>query len=121
MKLNFETMYYAAVETSCELAEKYGPYSTYEGSPMPQGIFQPDMWGITPSDRWDWAALRAKVAKHGVRNSLLLAPMPTASTAQVFITCLPIQKLTLSTVYVEHVQPSRLGGEFTVANKVTIL
>lgn len=99
MKLNveiFETMYYAAVETSCELAEKYGPYSTYEGSPMPQGIFQPDMWGITPSDRWDWAALRAKVAKHGVRNSLLLAPMPTASTAQVFITCLPIQKLTLS-------------------------
>lgn len=79
----FETMYFAAVEASCELAERDGPYETYQGSPMSRGVFQPDMWGIVPSDRWDWKSLREKVAKHGVRNSLLMAPMPTASTAQV--------------------------------------
>jgi ribonucleotide reductase alpha subunit len=86
MQLNkdiFETMYYAAVESSAELARDLGAYSTYEGSPASKGILQPDMWNITPSDRWDWAALRAKVAQYGMRNSLLLAPMPTASTAQV--------------------------------------
>lgn len=86
MQLNldiFETMYYASVEASCELAEKLGAYSSYEGSPMSKGILQPDMWGVTPSNRWDWASLRAKVSKFGVRNSLLLAPMPTASTAQI--------------------------------------
>jgi ribonucleoside-diphosphate reductase subunit M1 len=86
MKLNadiFETMYFASIESSCELAEKHGAYSTYEGSPVSKGILQPDMWGVTPSDRWDWAALREKIARFGVRNSLLLAPMPTASTAQV--------------------------------------
>lgn len=86
MQLNkdiFESIYYAAVEASCELAAVHGPYSSYEGSPMSQGIFQQDMWGVASSDRLDWPALRAKVAQHGVRNSLLLAPMPTASTAQV--------------------------------------
>lgn len=66
-----------------EVAEKEGPYSTFEGSPISQGIFQFDMWGVTPSGRWDWQGLREKVVKHGVRNSLLLAPMPTASTAQI--------------------------------------
>ena len=80
----FETIYYGALEASCELAEVHGPYSTYAGSPISQGILQPDMWGVkTPDGRWDWTALRAKIAKFGVRNSLLLAPMPTASTAQV--------------------------------------
>ena len=88
MNLNkgiFETLYFAAVESSMELAEKHGHYETYPGSPMSKGVFQYDMWGVTPTDRWDWAALKAKVAQHGVRNSLLLAPMPTASTAQVCI------------------------------------
>ncbi len=60
-----------------------GPYETYKGSPMSQGIFQYDMWGVKPSARWDWAGLKAKVAQYGVRNSLLLAPMPTASTSQI--------------------------------------
>jgi ribonucleoside-diphosphate reductase subunit M1 len=86
MQLNkdiFETMYFASLESSMELAKVEGPYSTYEGSPMSKGILQPDMWGVTPSDRWDWAGLRAQIALHGVRNSLLMAPMPTASTAQI--------------------------------------
>ena len=86
MQLNkdiFETMYFASVESSCEIAERDGPYSTYAGSPMSQGIMQFDMWDITPSSRWDWAGLKEKVAKFGIRNSLLMAPMPTASTAQV--------------------------------------
>ncbi|RKO92022.1 ribonucleoside-diphosphate reductase large subunit, partial [Blyttiomyces helicus] len=79
----FETIYFAALEASCELARDKGPYSTYEGSPVSKGILQPDMWDVTPSDRWDWAALRARIAEHGVRNSLLVAPMPTASTSQI--------------------------------------
>ncbi|CAM9732940.1 unnamed protein product, partial [Laminaria digitata] len=85
-KLNrdiFETIYFGAVEASVKLAEKLGPYETYEGSPASQGLLQYDMWGVTPSDRWDWAGLKAKLAQHGMRNSLLLAPMPTASTAQI--------------------------------------
>jgi ribonucleoside-diphosphate reductase alpha subunit len=81
----FETMYYAAVEASSELAERDGPYQTYAGSPMSKGLMQPDLWGVTPSNRWNWDSLREKVKQHGVRNSLLLAPMPTASTAQVSI------------------------------------
>ena len=84
----FETIYYGAMESSSEIAVKEGPYSTYEGSPVSKGIFQFDMWNVKPSDLWDWAALKAKVAKNGVRNSLLLAPMPTASTAQVRFTCM---------------------------------
>ena len=107
----FETMYFGAVEASMEIAQVDGPYSTFEGSPMSkvrislcrlslifdpltktgllcmffclQGIFQFDMWGVKPTDRWDWAGLRENVIKHGIRNSLLLAPMPTASTAQI--------------------------------------
>ncbi|KAF7796292.1 hypothetical protein EIP86_007469 [Pleurotus ostreatoroseus] len=85
-KLNqqiFETIYHASMEASSDLAEVEGPYESYEGSPVSQGIFQYDMWGVTPSDLWDWAALKEKVAKTGVRNSLLLAPMPTASTSQI--------------------------------------
>nr|CAD7601810.1 unnamed protein product [Timema genevievae] len=85
-KLNaqiFETIYYGALEASCELAEKLGPYETYEGCPVSKGILQYDMWNVTPTSLWDWAALKQKIAAHGVRNSLLLAPMPTASTAQI--------------------------------------
>ncbi|GFG30507.1 hypothetical protein Cfor_08130 [Coptotermes formosanus] len=85
-KLNqqiFETIYYGALEASCELAEKHGPYETYKGSPVSRGILQYDMWNVTPTSLWDWADLKCCIAEHGVRNSLLLAPMPTASTAQI--------------------------------------
>ena len=80
----FETIYFAAMESSMEIAQKEGPYKTYEGSPVSKGIFQFDMWGVVPSSkRWDWTKLKREVKKHGVRNSLLLAPMPTASTSQI--------------------------------------
>uniref|UniRef100_A0A0N5CB62 Ribonucleoside-diphosphate reductase n=1 Tax=Strongyloides papillosus TaxID=174720 RepID=A0A0N5CB62_STREA len=75
----FETIYHGALEASCELAERDGPYETYEGSPVSKGILQYDMWNVRPSNLWDWDTLKANIAKHGVRNSLLLAPMPTAS------------------------------------------
>jgi len=79
----FETIYFGACEASMELAEAQGAYETYEGSPASKGNLQFDMWDVTPSDRWDWAGLKAKIAQHGMRNSLLMAPMPTASTAQI--------------------------------------
>ena len=115
MQLNrdiFETMYYAAMEASTEIAAIKGPYSTYEGSPVSKGILQPDMWNITPSNRWDWNALRAKVAEHGIRNSLLLAPMPTASTAQILGNNESTEPFTTN-MYTRRV----LAGEFTVVNK----
>ncbi|XP_042892046.1 ribonucleoside-diphosphate reductase large subunit-like [Penaeus japonicus] len=107
----FETIYYGAMEASCELAEKLGPYETYEGSPVSKGIFQYDMWNVTPTNLHDWAALKAKVAKHGVRNSLLLAPMPTASTAQILGNNESIEAYT-SNIYSRRV----LSGEFQVVN-----
>ena len=82
----FETCYYAACEKSCEIAAIEGTYESYTlngGCPASKGILQPDMWNVTPSDRWDWGKLRASVAEHGLRNSLLMAPMPTASTSQI--------------------------------------
>ncbi len=86
-KLNdeiFETIYYAAMEQSIELAIRDGPYETFTGSPLSKGQFQFDLWNTKPtSGRWDWEGLRERVLKHGVRNSLLLAPMPTASTSQI--------------------------------------
>ncbi len=82
----FETIYFGALEASCELAKELGPYETYEGSPMSKGKLQPDLWGIeTPNDLWNWDALREDIAKYGVRNSLLVAPMPTASTSQILV------------------------------------
>lgn len=108
----FETIYYAAVEASAELARIQGPYQTYAGSPMSKGILQPDMWGVTPSDRWDWVSLRQKVAEWGVANSLLLAPMPTASTAQIMGNNESIEPFT-SNMYNRRV----LAGEFTIVNK----
>merc|ERR1719423_66602 len=107
----FETIYYGAMESSSEIAVKEGPYSTYEGSPVSKGIFQFDMWNVKPSDLWDWAALKAKVAKNGVRNSLLLAPMPTASTAQIMGNNEGIEPYT-SNIYARRV----LSGEFQVVN-----
>ena len=80
----FETIYYAAVAASVDLAKRDGPYQSFPGSPASKGQLQFDLWGVTPdSGRWDWAALKREVVKHGMRNSLLLAPMPTASTAQI--------------------------------------
>ena len=107
----FETIYYAALEASCELAEKEGAYETYPGSPVSQGILQYDMWNVTPSDRWDWAALKQKIAQHGVRNSLLLAPMPTASTSQILGNNECFEPYT-SNIYVRRV----LSGEFQIVN-----
>lgn len=112
----FEHIYYAAVEASAEVAEKEGPYSTYEGSPMSKGQFQYDLWGVQPltdiDNTLDWASLKHKVAKHGVRNSLLVAPMPTASTSQIlgFNEC--IEPFT-SNIYTRRT----LAGEFIVVNK----
>lgn len=79
----FETIYHAALESSSDIAETDGPYETYAGSPASKGQLQYDMWGVTPSDLWDWDSLKAKIARTGLRNSLLLAPMPTASTSQI--------------------------------------
>ncbi|DBA04314.1 TPA: hypothetical protein N0F65_002076 [Lagenidium giganteum] len=109
----FETIYFASMETSMELAKELGPYASYEGSPVSKGIFQFDMWDVTPSSGlWDWAELKANVAKHGVRNSLLLAPMPTASTAQILGNNESIEPFT-SNMYNRRV----LAGEFTIVNK----
>ncbi|KAF9906487.1 ribonucleotide-diphosphate reductase subunit rnr1 [Linnemannia zychae] len=107
----FETIYHAALETSCELAQEEGTYETYEGSPVSKGILQPDMWGVTPTDLWDWATLRASIAKHGVRNSLLVAPMPTASTSQILGNNECFEPYT-SNIYTRRV----LAGEFQIVN-----
>jgi ribonucleoside-diphosphate reductase alpha chain len=108
----FETIYYAAMTASKDLAKEEGPYETYAGSPISQGVFQFDMWGVKPSDRWEWDALRAEVKQHGVRNSLLLAPMPTASTAQILGNNECFEPYT-SNIYTRRV----LSGEFVVVNK----
>lgn len=108
----FETIYYGALEASSELAEKNGTYETYEGSPVSKGILQFDMWNVEPTDRWDWLSLRAKIQKHGVRNSLLLAPMPTASTSQILGNNECFEPYT-SNIYSRRV----LSGEFIVVNK----
>merc|ERR1719237_1018328 len=108
----FETIYHGALEASCELAEVDGPYSTYEGSPVSQGKLQYDMWGVTPTNLHDWAAIKAKIAKHGIRNSLLLAPMPTASTAQILGNNESVEAYT-SNIYSRRV----LSGEFQVVNQ----
>ena len=108
----FETIYFAALTASCEEAKRFGPYKTYEGSPVSKGILQPDMWGVTPSDRWDWAELRANIKQYGVRNSLLVAPMPTASTSQIMGNNECFEPYT-SNMYNRRV----LAGEFTCVNK----
>ena len=107
----FETIYHGALTASCKLSERLGPYATYPGSPVSQGILQYDMWNVTPSDLWDWASLKGEIAKHGVRNSLLVAPMPTASTSQIlgFNEC--FEPYT-SNIYSRRV----LAGEFQVVN-----
>lgn len=114
-KLNreiFETMYFAALTQSCELAKRDGAYSSYEGSPVSKGELQFDMWGVTPTDRWDWEGLKADIKKYGVRNSLLLAPMPTASTSQILGNNECFEPYT-SNIYTRRT----LSGEYIVVNK----
>lgn len=109
----FETIYYAAVETSMELAKTQGTYETYEGSPASKGILQFDMWGVTPkSGRWNWNELKEKVKKYGMRNSLLVAPMPTASTSQILGNNECFEPYT-SNLYTRRT----LSGEFIMVNK----
>ncbi|KAF2490951.1 hypothetical protein BU16DRAFT_585285 [Lophium mytilinum] len=113
-KLNiqiFETIYHAALTESCNIAKELGPYETYEGSPVSEGILQYDMWNVTPTDLWDWSELKEKIAKHGVRNSLLVAPMPTASTSQILGNNECFEPYT-SNIYSRRV----LAGEFQVVN-----
>lgn len=107
----FETIYFAALTSSKDLAKVHGPYSTYEGSPVSKGILQYDMWDVTPSDRWDWAALKEEIKKYGVRNSLLVAPMPTASTSQILGNNECFEPYT-SNIYSRRV----LAGDFPVVN-----
>ena len=108
----FETIYYGAMEASIALAKEQGTYETYDGSPASKGQLQPDLWGVEPSSRWDWQKLRADLAEHGCRNSLLLAPMPTASTAQILGNTESFEPIT-SNIYVRRT----LAGEFPVVNK----
>ncbi len=117
-KLNqeiFETLYFAAVTASMEMAKEEGPYSTFKGSPISQGEFQHNLWGLKDeelSGRWDWGSLRKEVMEHGVRNSLLVAPMPTASTSQILGNNEAFEPYT-SNIYTRRV----LSGEFIVVNK----
>jgi ribonucleoside-diphosphate reductase alpha chain len=108
----FETIYYASMTASKDLAKIHGPYETFEGSPVSKGVFQFDMWGVTPSPRWEWKVLKEEVKTHGVRNSLLLAPMPTASTAQILGNNECFEPYT-SNIYTRRV----LSGEFIIVNK----
>jgi ribonucleoside-diphosphate reductase alpha chain len=108
----FETIYYASMTASKDLAKLNGPYETYEGSPVSKGIFQFDMWGVTPTARWEWDVLKEEVKTYGVRNSLLLAPMPTASTAQILGNNECFEPYT-SNIYTRRV----LSGEFIIVNK----
>ena len=109
----FETIYFAAVETSMELAKVQGTYETYGGSPASKGILQFDMWGVTPkSQRYDWTAVKEKVKKYGMRNSLLVAPMPSASTSQILGNNECFEPYT-SNIYTRRT----LSGEFIIVNK----
>ncbi|KAF7546131.1 hypothetical protein G7Z17_g8644 [Cylindrodendrum hubeiense] len=107
----FETIYHAALTASVQLSKEQGPYSTFKGSPASEGILQFDMWNVKPSDLWDWETLRADVIEHGMRNSLLLAPMPTASTSQILGNNECFEPYT-SNIYQRRV----LAGEFQVVN-----
>ncbi len=107
----FETIYYGALEASCELAEKEGPYDTYVGSYASNGILQYDLWNVVPSDLWNWEPLKDKIRTYGLRNSLLVAPMPTASTAQILGNNESVEPYT-SNIYTRRV----LSGEFQVVN-----
>lgn len=108
----FETIYYASMTASKDLSKVDGPYESFAGSPTSKGVFQFDLWGVTPTNRWEWDVLKEEVKEHGVRNSLLLAPMPTASTAQILGNNECFEPYT-SNIYTRRV----LSGEFIIVNK----
>ncbi len=108
----FETIYFAALSASKDIAKIEGPYETFKGSPISEGKFQFDLWGVTPTNRWDWETLRKEIMEHGVRNSLLVAPMPTASTSQILGNNECFEPYT-SNIYTRRV----LSGQFMVVNK----
>jgi ribonucleoside-diphosphate reductase alpha chain len=108
----FETIYYAALSASADLAKQDGAYESYEGSPISKGILQHDLWEVRTTERWDWTSLRGKIKTYGVRNSLLMAPMPTASTSQILGNNECIEPVT-SNIYTRRV----LSGEFAMVNK----
>ncbi len=108
----FETIYFASMTASMDIAKEQGAYETFSGSPLSKGIFQFDMWNVKPTDRWDWESLRKEVMEHGVRNSLLVAPMPTASTSQILGNNECFEPYT-SNIYSRRV----LSGEFIIVNK----
>jgi len=108
----FETIYFASMTASKDLAKEHGPYESYPGSPVSKGVFQYDMWEVSPTDRWERSVLKDEVKKYGVRNSLLLAPMPTASTAQILGNNECFEPYT-SNIYTRRV----LSGEFIIVNK----
>ena len=114
-KLIFETIYWASLVESMEQAKLHGPYETFKGSPLSQGIFQFDMWNIKPTDRYDWKWLREQIMEHGVRNSLLTGCMPTASTAQIMGNCELFEPFT-SNLYSRSVK----AGEFVIVNKYLV-
>ena len=107
----FETIYWSALNASMEIAKELGPYETYEGSPISKGILQFDMWNKKPSNRYDWEGLKENIKKYGVRNSLLVAPMPTASTSQILGNNESFEPYT-SNIYIRRV----LSGEFVIIN-----
>jgi ribonucleoside-diphosphate reductase alpha chain len=111
-RMIFETMYHASLEMSMELSKVNGPYNTFEGSPLSKGLFQFDLWKVTPSDRYDWSDLRQQIQTYGVVNSLCLAPMPTASTSQILGNNECFEPFT-SNLYTRRT----LAGEFMVINK----
>ena len=108
----FETIYHAALTESCAMAREEGPYETFQGSPASQGVLQFDMWGVKPTPRWSWDDLRADIQKHGLRNSLLVGPMPTASTAQILGNNEAFEPYTTN-LYLRRT----LAGEFVMINK----
>ncbi len=108
----FETIYYAACTASKDMAKEEGAYETFPGSPASEGKLQFDMWDVTPSDRWEWDILKEEIKEHGMRNSLLMAPMPTASTAQILGNNECFEPYT-SNIYTRRT----LSGEFIVVNK----
>ncbi|WP_087024653.1 ribonucleoside-diphosphate reductase subunit alpha [Thaumasiovibrio subtropicus] len=107
-----ETMYHASLQASVERAKQHGTYTSYDGSPASSGLLQFDLWGVVPSSRWNWEALKAQIAQHGLRNSLLIAQMPTASTAQILGNTEAFEAQT-SNIY----KRQTLSGEFIIINK----
>jgi len=114
-KAIFESMYYAAMDESCKLAQAHGAYSTFAGSPASEGNLQFDLWGVTPSERYDWGALKAKIQEHGLRNSVVMALMPTASTSNILGNCESFDPLS-SNLFTRRT----LAGEFTQVNQFLV-